>query len=57
MEEQLIYRVTNQYQTPSIKLQLNLRNDNKVWGLYTDTTIRDKQFIIDSINTDYKMNQ
>lgn len=57
MEEQTIYRITNQYQTPSIKLKLNLRNDNKVWGLYKDSAIADKFFIIDRINTDYKMNQ
>ena len=56
MEEQFIYKVTNQYSTPSVKLILNLRNNNKIYGLYTNTTIAGKQFIVDSINTDYKMN-
>lgn len=57
MEEQFIYKVTKQYSTPSVKLDLNLRNNNKIYGLYTDTTISGKSFIVDCINTDYKMNQ
>ena len=56
MEEQFIYKLTKQYSTPSVKLELALRNNNKVYGLYTDTTISGKSFIVDRINTDYKMN-
>lgn len=56
-EEHLIYRLVNQYSTPSVKLTLNLRNDNKVYGLYKDTTLTGKDFIIDSINIDWKMNK
>lgn len=56
MEEQFIYKVTKQYSTPSVKLNLKLRNNNKAYGLYTDTTISDRYFIVDSISTDYKMN-
>ena len=56
MEEQFIYKVTKQYSTPSVKLNLKLRNNNKAYGLYTDTTINDRYFIVDSISTDYKMN-
>jgi hypothetical protein len=47
----------NQYSSPSIILNLSLRNDNKIYGLYTDTTIRDKYFIVDTMNIDYKMNK
>lgn len=56
-EEHLIYRLVNQYSTPSVKLDLNLRNNNKIYGLYSDTTISGKKFIVDSINIDYKMNK
>lgn len=56
-EEHFIYRLVNQYSTPSIKLTLNLRNDNKVYGLYNDTTLTGKDFIVDSINIDWKMNK
>lgn len=56
-EEHLIYKLVNQYSTPSVILKLNLRNDNKIYGLYGDTTISDKDFIIDAVNIDYKMNK
>lgn len=55
-EEQLIFRIANQYATPSIKLELNLRNNNKMYGRYQDTTLYGRFFIADAINTDYKMN-
>lgn len=55
-EEHLIYRLWNQYNTPSIKLNLSLKNNNKIYGLYGDTTIQNKSFIIDSVDIDYKMN-
>lgn len=56
-EEHLIYKLVNQYSTPSVILNLSLRNDNKIYGLYRDTTISNKQFIIDTMNIDYKYNK
>ena len=56
-EEHLIYKLVNQYSTPSIILNLSLRNDNKIYGLYADTTITQRDFIIDTINIDYKYNK
>lgn len=55
-EEHLINRIYNQYNTASIILQLPLRNDNYIYGLYRDTTINDRLFIVDSINRDYRYN-
>lgn len=56
-EEHLIYKLVNQYSSPSIILNLSLRNDNRIFGLYKDTTIVNKDFIIDSVNIDYKNNK
>lgn len=55
-EEHLIYKLVNQYSTPSVILNLALRNDNKIYGLYGNSTISNKDFIIDSMNVDYKYN-
>lgn len=56
-EEHLIYKLVNQYSSPSVILNLSLRNDNRIFGLYQDTTIRDKKFIVDCMNIDYKHNK
>ena len=56
-EEHLIYKLVNQYSTPSVILNLSLRNDNKIYGLYGDKTISNKEFIIDSMSIDYKYNK
>ena len=56
-EEHLIYKIVNQYSTPSIILNLSLRNDNAIYGLYRDTTISGKDFIVDNVNIDYKHNK
>lgn len=56
-EEHLIYKLTKQYSEPAMILDFNLRNDNKIYGLYQDTSIPDKEFIVDSVNIDYKMNK
>lgn len=56
-EEQLIWKISHQYETPSVKLDFNLRNDIKVYGLYSNTTLRDKYYIVDKIDTDYKQAQ
>ena len=66
-EEQLIWKISHQYETPSVKLDFNLRNDIKVYGLYSNTTLRNKTlkdgtlrsryYIVDKIDTDYKQAQ
>lgn len=56
-EEQLIWKISHQYKEPSVKLDFNLRNDIKVYGLYSNTTLRDKYYIVDKIDTDYKQAQ
>lgn len=56
-EEHLIYKLVNQYSSPSIILNLSLRNDNKIYGCYRDTTITQRDFIIDTINIDFKNNK
>lgn len=57
MEEQLIYKITKQYKTPSVKLELNLRNNIVPYMKCTDTTINNKDFIVDAINKDYRNNK
>ena len=53
-EEHYIYKTVNQYKEPSIILNLGLKNTFKIYGLYKDTTIKNKNFIIDSISIDYR---
>lgn len=56
-EEHLIYKLVNQYSSPSVILNLSLRNDNRIYGLYRNTTIADRDFIVDCVNIDYKRNK
>jgi len=42
----------NQYIEPSVKLTLDVRNDNELYGLYT--ALSNKMFIVDSVNIDYR---
>ena len=56
-EEHFIYKIVNQYSSPSVILNLSLRNDNKIFGLYEDTSISGKKFIVDSVNIDYRNNK
>lgn len=56
-EEHLIYKLVNQYSSPSVILNLSLRNDNKIFGLYKDATIADRDFIVDCVNIDFKQNK
>ena len=66
-EEQLIWKISHQYEEPSVKLDFNLKNDIKVYGLYSNTTLRNKTlkdgtlrsryYIVDKIDTDYKQAQ
>lgn len=57
MEEHLVYRIINQYSSPNVKLNFSLRNNNKIYGLFTDYSIRGRKFIVDAINTDYRFNK
>lgn len=56
----LVYRIYKQYSTASIRLNFSLRNDNEIWGLYSDGAIDEqqsgKEFIADSISRDYRFN-
>lgn len=55
-----VYRIYKQYSTASIRLNFSLRNDNEIWGLYSDGAIDEqqsgKEFIADSISRDYRFN-
>lgn len=55
-EEHLIYRIVNQYSTPSIELSLNLRNDIEIYGLYKSSLDLKKDFIVDKVDRDYRFN-
>lgn len=55
-EEHLIFRIVNQYSTPSIELSLNLRNDIEIFGLYKSSLDLDKDFIVDKVDRDYRYN-
>lgn len=55
-EEHYIYKTVNQYKEPSIILNLDLKNNFKIYGLYKNTTIKDKSFILNSLNIDYRHN-
>lgn len=56
-EEHLIYRLVNQYATPSVILTLPLHGGLHPAGTFTDKTITNRIFIIDSYSMDYKANQ
>lgn len=56
-EEQLIYKLVTQYETPSAILNLNLKNTIKPYCLLTDKYLPDKLFIVDSITTDWESNK
>lgn len=53
-EEHFIYKLVNQYSTPSAILQINLKNEYNVYCTFTDKWLSGKIFIIDSIETDYE---
>lgn len=56
-EEQLIYKLVTQYSTPSVILNLNLKNTIKPYCLLTDKWLPNKLFIVDSIVTDWEYNK
>lgn len=55
-EEHFIYRLVNQYSTPSTILELTLKNDYKLYSTLTDSYLG-KTFIIDSATIDWFWNK
>lgn len=55
-EEHTVFKIVNQYTQPAVKLNLTLKNRFKVYGLYQNTTMAGKDFIVQSVSTDYRMN-
>lgn len=55
-EEHMVYKITNQYATPSVVLSLPLRADNSLLNAYHYhvDVVKDKVFVADQINTDYR---
>lgn len=56
-EKHLIYNLVTQYKTPSVILNLNLKNEIKLYATLTDKWLPNKVFIVDSITTDYEYNK
>lgn len=56
-EEQYIYRLVNQYRTPSCIINVNLKNTIKPYCLLSDKWLPNKLFIVDSITTDWEYNK
>ena len=57
LEEHFIYKLVNQYSTPSAILNLNLKNDIYLYSTVTDKWLPSKLFIVDSITTDWEYNK
>lgn len=51
-EEHFIYKLVNQYSTPSTVLEINLHNDYKMYATLYDSLLN-KTFIIDSVTIDW----
>lgn len=56
-EEHLIYKLVNQYSTPSTILSLNLKNDINLYATCTDKHLTNKTFIVDSMSVDWEMDK
>ncbi len=58
-EEHLIFKVVNQYQEPRVIFEANLKNDIGFYpySILTDKTLSGRQFIIDTIQRDYRNNK
>lgn len=54
-EELKIWKLVTQYSTPSVILNLNLKNEYYPYSRLTDHNLSGKIFIVDSITTDYAM--
>ena len=57
LEEHLIYKLVTQYSTPSVILELNLKNNIQLYATITDNFLDDKVFVIDSMTIDWEMNK
>ena len=55
-EKQLIYKLVNQYSTPSVILNLPLKNEINIYATVTDKWLDDKIFIVDSMKIDWEQN-
>lgn len=54
-EEHMIYRLVNQYSTPSVQLNYTLDlTSMKPWTVYTEKIQNNKKFIIDEFSIDYE---
>ena len=56
-EEWLVYRLTNQYSSPKVRLELQLKNRYSPYTTMTDKWLAGKKFVIDSQSTDYYTGQ
>ena len=52
-EEHLINRLCNQYKTPRVRLNLQLENTVKPFGIVQDKWLGNKKFVVDSQSIDY----
>lgn len=55
-EEQIIYRMVNQYKVPNVVLDLNLHNNIPIYSVLTDKYLPNRTFIVGSYTTDWEMN-
>lgn len=57
LEEQIIYRMVNQYKVPNVILELSLKNNIPIYSVLTDKHLSGKKFIVDSYTIDWEMNK
>ena len=56
-EEHLVYKLSNQYSTPNAIMEIPLKDKFPMYALLTDTTLSNRDFIIDSQEFDYRYNK
>lgn len=56
-EEQIIYRMVNQYKVPNVVLELSLKNEIPIYSVLTDKFLPNRKFIVDSYTIDWEMNR
>ena len=59
-EEHYVYKLVTQYENPKLIMNCNLKLNDikpKYYGLYTDETLKNKEFIIDGSEFDYRFNK
>lgn len=54
-EEHIIESLVTQYSTPSIILNINLKNNIFPYSLFTSDIFPEKKFVVDTITTDYRL--